>query len=190
MRRRDDRARPNRRAFLATGAALGVGAWASSAAAETAREIDASVDAALQELFRTVRGSRGLYSRASGVLVIPNVVKAGFVVAGAYGEGALRIAGRTDSYWSYAAASVGFQAGAQSTRQALFFMTRESLNAFRYSSGFEVGADAEVTLIDRGLEASIDTTSENRPILGVVYGRQGLMGGASLQGGRYERIDR
>lgn len=184
-------ARPSRRALLA---GVGGGAVAATlgglpANARTAREIDVSVDVALEELFTTVRGSRGLYNNASGVLVIPDVVKAGFVFAGAYGEGALRVRGRTVGYWRYAAASVGFQAGAQTTRQALFFMTRPALDSFRFSDGWEVGADAELTVIQRGAEASVDTTTETRPVIAVVYGRQGLLGGASLQGGRYLPID-
>ncbi len=188
--------RPNRldrRALLAgagaAAAAAAVALPATPAAAKSAREIDIGVDVALDELFATVPGARGLYGRANGVLVIPEVYKAGFVIAGQYGEGALRIGGRTDSYWSYTSASIGFQAGAQRTRQALFFMTPQALDDFRYSSGFEVGADAEVTLIDEGAGVDVDTTEDRRPIIGVVYGREGLLGGASIQGGQYDRIN-
>ncbi|MCI4665542.1 MAG: lipid-binding SYLF domain-containing protein [Neomegalonema sp.] len=182
----------DRRSLLLGAAAAGATAFAGGAAeAKSRREIEVGVDAALEEMFNVVRGSRSLYNRCSGVLVIPEVYKGGFLVAGAYGEGALRIGGRTNSYWRYAAASLGFQAGVQRTRQALFFMTRRALNGFRYSDdGFEVGADAEVTLIDKGAEVAIDTTKDRRPILALVFSREGLLGGASVQGGKYTQIYR
>ena len=183
----------DRRAFLRSMGAVGAAAAGASilptaAEARSRREIEVGVDAALDELFRSVRGSRALYNRASGVLVIPEVYKAGFIVAGAFGEGALRIGGRTDSYWSFKAGSIGFQAGAQRTRQALFFMTRQALDSFRYSDGFEVSADAEVTVLDQGAGVAVDTTQDTRPILVLVYSREGLLGGASVEGGKYDRI--
>lgn len=191
MTDRDETDRRSRREVLRGGgaAAAALALAATPSVANTAREIDLSVDVAISELFASVPGARSLYNRASGVLVIANVIKAGFVFAGAYGEGALRIGDLSESYWSYTAGSVGFQAGAQRTRQALFFMTRPALDNFRFSNGFEVGADAEVTLIDQGVEASVDTTSESRPVLAIVYGREGLLGGASIQGGKYSRIN-
>lgn len=177
---------------VAAGAGLAWTGLSSEAAAKSAAEIDLEVEIALEELFATVRGAETLYRRASGVLVIPRVIKGSFLVGGAYGEGALLIEGATDSYWSYGQASFGFQAGAQRTRQALFFMTPQALNAFVNSRtrGFEVGADAEVTVVETGAELSVDTTEDPRPIIGVVFGRAGLQGGASLQGGKYTRIVR
>lgn len=176
--------------FAGVGALAAAGLSAGPAAARTAAEIDAGVRAARSELFAARPGAQDLYRRASGALFIPEVVKAGFVLGGAYGEGALLVGGRTQSYWSYASASIGFQLGAQRTRQALLFMTPQALDAFRFGNGFEVGADAEVTVIDDGAEVAVDTFQETQPIIAFVYGREGLLGGASLQGGKYERIAR
>lgn len=171
-------------AAAATGAALG----AQPAEAKTAVEIDAGVQSSLTELFAAQSGARQLYERSAGVLIIPEIIKASFFVGGAYGEGALLIKDRTDSYWAYGAASFGFQFGAQSTRQALFFTTDRALDGFRDRDEFEVGIDAEVTLIDDGAEFGVDSTEARRPIIGIVFSRKGLLGGASLQGGRYNRI--
>jgi hypothetical protein len=63
--------------------------------AATAREIDVSVDVALERFTKEIKGSKGLLAIAKGVLVFPSVYKAGFVVGGEYGEGALRIGGKT-----------------------------------------------------------------------------------------------
>ena len=71
--------------------------------AATAREIDVSVDVALERFVKEVQGAKELLAIAKGVLVFPSVYKAGFVVGGEYGEGALRIGGKTVDYYSTAA---------------------------------------------------------------------------------------
>lgn len=153
-------------------------------------DIDADVAAAVDELIAVNPGVQGLFDDAEGVLIIPDVLKAGLVVGGAYGEGALLVDGFTDSYWSYTAASIGYQAGAQSTRQAMFFLTDEALAKFEENGGYEVGADAEITVINSGAELAVDTTADSAdPIVVIVYGREGLLAGASLQGGSYARLD-
>ena len=73
------------------------------------------------------------------MLVIPNIVKAGLGVGGEYGEGALRIGGKTVAYYSLAAGSVGIQIGAQKTNLVLVFRQDEALKKFRASSGWKAG---------------------------------------------------
>ncbi len=178
----------HRRAALALIAGGAVAAAAPAGAVE-AEVIDARVDEALEEL-RLVNGAPGLLEAAKGVLVMPRVVKGGLIVGGAYGEGALRIGGATAGYYSVAAASFGFQAGVQTTKQALFFMTDAALESFRRSDGWEVGVDAEVTVPGNGLAASLDTTTQRQPIIGVVFGQDGFLAGASLEGAKYSPIAR
>ncbi|MCI4665543.1 MAG: lipid-binding SYLF domain-containing protein [Neomegalonema sp.] len=185
----------NRRAFLRNGAALAAAAAAgaltpSAASAKSAEDIEREVADALDDLFRLKPEFRTVYDRAYGALVIPEILKAGFIVGGAYGEGALVVNGLIESYWSFGSASVGFQAGAQRTRQVLFFMTQRALSDFRRSTGFELGAEVEATVIDEGAEVEVDTTKDRSAIIVVAFGREGLLGGASVKGGRYERIKR
>ena len=59
----------------------------------------------------------------------PSVIKAGIGIGGEYGEGALRIGGKTVDYYNTAAASIGFQLGAQSKRVIIVFMENEALKA-------------------------------------------------------------
>lgn len=176
---------------VAAGAAMVAGAFAAPvpAMAQQRPKIDAQVQVAIDELRRLEPGVNQLFARAEAVLIIPEIIKAGFIVGGAYGEGALLKGGVTDSYWSYGAASIGYQIGAQTTRQAMFFMTREALALFEYDNGFEVGADAEITVLEAGAEVAVDTTKNARPIVVIVFGREGLLGGVSLQGGKYSRLD-
>jgi len=164
--------------------------------ATSAQVIDARVNLALEQLWKDIPASRELATRAKGILVMPRVVKGGLIVGGAYGEGALRLNDGAGSYHSSAAyysvgsASVGLQAGIQKTSHALMFLTDDALAKFRRADGWEVGADAEVTFPDAGLNAGVDTTSYEKPVVGLVFGEDGLLIGASLAGAKYSLINR
>lgn len=182
--------RPNRRTALVAGAALAIFAAAGVANADSAAEIEANVDAATQKLYATVPGTKELGARARGVLIMPDVIKGGLIIGGSYGEGALKIGGVTDSYYSVAAASIGYQIGVQSTSHALFFMTQEALEAFRRSEGFELGVDAEFTVPGDGVSLNVDSTTIKSPVVAVIFAQDGLLAGASLEGAKYTRIAR
>lgn len=158
--------------------------------AKSATEIDTSVDVALEQFRNEIMGANEFLASAKGVLVFPNVVKAGFVVGGAYGEGALRIGGKTVDYYSTAAASFGFLAGAQSMRIIVVFMQEDALNKFRASQGWEAGVDGSVVLVDLGAAGTLDTTNIKDPIVGFVFGNKGLMADLSLAGSKYTKIVR
>ena len=162
----------------------------SMALAKSAIEIDTSVDVALEQFQKDVKGADEFLASAKGVLVLPNVVKAGFVVGGSYGEGALRIGGKTVDYYNTAAASWGFLAGAQSVRVIIVFMQEDALNKFRASQGWEAGVDGSVTLVNVGAAGTIDTTNIKDPIVGFVFGNKGLMADLSLTGTKYTKIQR
>ena len=78
-----------------------------------------------------------MIGKARGVLVFPSIVAAGFVVGGSYGEGALRVRGRTSEYYSTAAGSVGLLAGAESKSVYLLFMTDEALGEVPGQQGLD-----------------------------------------------------
>jgi lipid-binding SYLF domain-containing protein len=78
----------------------------------------------------------------------------------------------------------------QTTKQALFFMTEDALARFRRADGWEAGADAEVTFPGAGVNVGTDTTVRNAPVVGIVFGEDGLLAGASLQGSKYSRVNR
>ncbi len=188
--------RPSRRIALALVAALLAAPLLPAPAASADRAvIDARVDLALSELYATVPGAQALAERARGVLVIPAVVKGGFLLGAAYGEGSLLLptgsgALQPVAYYSVAAASVGLQAGIQESSQALFFLTPEALAAFRASDGWEAGVDAEVTILDGGAAVGLSTAEAQKPVVAIVFGSDGLLLGASLEGSKYSPIQR
>ncbi|TVQ29821.1 MAG: hypothetical protein EA356_15655 [Geminicoccaceae bacterium] len=165
---------------------------APATASERARALDARVDLALAELRATVPGATDLLDRARGVLVMPRVLRGGFIVGATTGEGALRVDGRTVDFYTIAGASIGFQAGGEVSRHALLFMTDEALADFRAGagSGWEVGASASVTMFTLGAEDRMRLGGPDPEIIGIVFGQRGLMGGVSLDGSRYTRVER
>jgi lipid-binding SYLF domain-containing protein len=163
-------------------------AAARPAAAASAVEIDAEIDAALIRFYQKVPAARDLASRAKGILIFPSVIKAGFGVGGEYGEGALRIGGTSVGYYNTTAASVGFQIGVQSRAEVLMFMTEEALERFQSSDGWEVGVDGSVALIKVGVAGEIDTNTISDPVIGFVFGEQGLMANLSLEGAKITRV--
>lgn len=179
-----------RREFLAISAAAVPVLAAGSAGAATKSEIDHRVSKALDGLRAAVRGTDDLIRRAKGILIIPGVRKAGFIVGGEYGEGSLLIDRATVGYYSVAAASFGLQAGVQRSNQALFFMTETALRDFRVADGWTVGVDAEVSAPTDGIGVRLDSQTANQPVIGIVFGREGLMAGASFEGSKYSPIYR
>jgi lipid-binding SYLF domain-containing protein len=144
--------------------------------------IDANVDGALSRLYAQDPSSRELVAKARGVLVFPAIVAAGFVVGGSYGQGALRMRGHSERYYSTAAGSVGLLAGAESKSVYILFMTQESLDKFLASNGWTVGADASVTLINVGANAQVDSKTAQQAVVGYVLTNGGLMANVSLEG--------
>ena len=137
----------------------------------TAKEIEANVDTALK-LFDQVKGGKEFLQKANGVLVLPGVFKAGLIVGGEYGEGALRIGGKTVDYYSIAAGSFGLQIGGQKKNVIVVFLEEGALKSFRASSGWKVGADGSVAAINVGAGASIDTTQIKETIVSVIFGQK------------------
>jgi len=158
------------------------------AKAATAKEIDVSVDVALDRFKNEVRGANEFLANAKGVLVIPNVIRVGFVLGGEYGEGALIIGGQTVDYYNTAAGSFGFQIGAQSKNIVIVFMEEDVLTKFQNSLGWRAGVDGSVVLVDYGAGASVDTDNMKHPIVGFVFGLKGLMVNLSLEGSKFTKL--
>jgi len=175
--------------MLGSGAALML-AGCGTRQVNTANQIDAEVAISRRQLFQTVPGAERLAQNAAGLLIIPRILEGGFVISGAYGEGALVIGDATVDYISLAAAAVGLQIGAQRYSQALFFMTQEALADFRQTDGWELGVDAEAAVFEDAFAVGASTNTVNRPVYQVIYGQSGLIVGASLEGAKYNRLIR
>lgn len=157
--------------------------------AASAGEIDQEVDKALAA-FHKIEGAKAFLGIAKGVLVFPKVYKAGIGIGGEYGEGALRLDGKTVDYYSTAAGSIGFQLGAQAKSIVVLFTNESALQKFRASEGWKVGVDGSVALVDIGAGKAVDTTNIKDPVIGFIFGQKGLMYNLTLEGAKFSRLDK
>ncbi|NIO16221.1 MAG: twin-arginine translocation pathway signal protein [Deltaproteobacteria bacterium] len=158
------------------------------AIADTEAEIDRDVDAALLELYESSPTAKEFSGVARGILVFPDVVKAGLIVGAQYGTGALRVDGKSVGYYRTVAASYGLQVGAQKFGYALFFMTQSAVDYLENSKGWEIGVGPSVVVVDEGFARSLTTTTAKEEIYAFFFDQKGLMAGMGLQGSKISRI--
>jgi lipid-binding SYLF domain-containing protein len=163
---------------------------ASVTSAASREEINAEVRQALQNFQKQTSAGHELAGKAAGVLVFPNVIKAGIGVGGEYGEGALLIGGKTVAYYNIAAASIGLQLGAQARSQIVLFMDENSLSKFRTRHGWKAGVDGSVALATLGAGGAIDTETARKPIIGFIFSNKGLMYNLTFEGSKITKISK
>ena len=156
---------------------------------EKAAKIDREVDAAVLDLISENKAAKELIGGSAGVLVFPSVIKAGLVIGGQYGEGALRINGVTKDYYSTAAASYGLQIGAQEFGFMMVFMKEEAMDYLDNSDGWEVGVGPSIVVVDKGAAKSLTTANANKDVYVFFFDQQGLMAGLGVQGSKITRLD-
>jgi len=157
--------------------------------AASAAKIEAEANETLHSFVRQVAGARELANKATGILVFPSVVKAGFGLGGEYGEGMLLDQKKVQGYYNLVSASFGFQLGVQARSIIIMFMTQDALDGFRRRAGWKVGVDGSVTVITVGVGGSIDSDKIVSPVIGFVLDQKGLMYNLTLEGTKISRID-
>ncbi len=164
--------------------------FASTVLAASASKIDSEANKALQVFKDEVNGAQVFLDQAAGYLIFPKVYKVGIGLGAETGEGALRVGGQTVAYYRTTAGSVGLQLGAQAKSIVIAFMTKESLQKFRDSSGWKVGVDGSVALIDIGVGKTIDSDNVRDPVVGFIFGSKGLMYNLTLEGSKFSKLDK
>ena len=156
--------------------------------AKSSSEIDASIESALDRFAIEIQGAQTYLDGARGILVIPKMIKAGLVLGMEYGEGALVVDNIKVQYYRAFSGSLGLQLGVGSKDLVILFYDDEAMDDFLYSSGWQVGVDGSVALLDMGAGGSLDTTEAQDPIVGFVFGHKGLIAGLSLEGTKFTKI--
>jgi lipid-binding SYLF domain-containing protein len=156
--------------------------------AASAKEISSSARAALNRLYASNPEAKTLAQKAKGILVFPSILKAGFIVGGQGGDGAMFKRGKTVGYYRSAAASYGLQAGAQKFGYALFFMTDSALSYLDKSGGWELGSGPSLVVVDEGVAKSMSTTTLTQDVYAYIFSQKGLMAGLGIQGSKITRI--
>jgi lipid-binding SYLF domain-containing protein len=162
---------------------------APPSSASSASKIDRDATQALNTLYKNHPGARALADKAVAVLVFPSIVKGGFIIAGQFGDGALRKNGKTVGYYRSLAASYGFQAGAQAFGYVLFFMDDASVRYLDNSDGWELGTGPSLVVLDTGFGKNFSTTTLQKGVFAFIFDQKGLMGGVGIQGSKITRIN-
>lgn len=144
---------------------------------------------ALNELYAQAPQAQSIANDAEGVLVFPNVVKAGLGVGGETGNGCLLQNSEVVGYYNKSGASFGFQAGAQSRSEVIMFMSEAALDKLENRAGLEFGVDASAAVIDMGAGGTLDTGNIDSEILAFIFGESGLMAAATLEGAKVTELD-
>jgi len=142
----------------------------------------------LSEIMRAPdkRIPRDLLREAYAVAVIPDVIKAGFIVGGRHGSGLISIK-NSDGTWSnpsyvnMSGGSVGFQAGVQSTDAVLVFRTQRGVDSIVHGK-FTLGADAAVAAGPVGRNAQAATDAQLKAEIFSYSRSRGLFAGVALDG--------
>ena len=160
----------------------------SQASASSAESIDWHVRNGLRTLYANNPAARSLGRQAKAVLIFPQIVKGGFLVAGAYGEGALVANGSIVGYFCTSSGSYVFQAGIEQYGYAMFFMTDSSLRYLNKSHGWSIGTGPTVVIGDNAFARSITTSTLSGEVYAFFFNQHGLMAGIGLKGSKISRI--
>ena len=157
--------------------------------ADDAKEIETEARSALTRLYETNTTAKELGKTAEAVLVFPDILKAGLIIGGQGGNGALFVDGQVVAYYNISAASYGLQAGAQTFAYAMFLMTDTARKQIDSSKGWEVGVGPSLVVVDDGVAKSLTTTTAKDDVYAFIFGQEGMMAGLGIQGSKITKID-
>lgn len=175
--------------MLVAVAALSASAYSDRVYAASAADLDKDAAQSLQTLYKTSPLAEEISKKAKAILVFPNIIKAGLIFGGAYGEGVL-IEGSTSDYYNSVTASWGWQAGAQSYGYAVFLMSNKAVRYLHKSQGWEIGVGPTVVVVDAGIAKNLSTSTLKDDAYAFIFDQQGLMVSLSIEGTKISRIKR
>ena len=175
--------------MLVVAAMFSVGA-VSSADAATAEDLNKEANQALQVLYKANPVALDLSKRAKAVLVFPNIVKAGLVFGGSYGEGVLLKSAKVIDYYNSVTGSWGLQAGAQSYGYAVFLMNDKAVKYLEETHGWEIGVGPTVVVVTEGVAKNLSSSTLKDDAYAFIFDQQGLMLGVSIEGTKISHIKR
>jgi lipid-binding SYLF domain-containing protein len=158
--------------------------------ATTSEDLDKDSRQALKNLEKTHPLAESLSSSSKAILVFPNVIKAGLVFGGSYGEGELIEGSQVVDYYNTVSGSWGLQVGAQSYGYAIFLMTDKAVSYLKMSNGWELGVGPTVVVVDEGVAKNLSTSTLQDDAYAFIFNQEGLMAGISIEGTKVTKIER
>lgn len=167
---------------------LALGSFAGSAVAATPQDLTHDSNEALQKIESTNPSAALIAKSAKAVLIFPNIIKAGLIFGGAYGEGVLEKNGMVDGYYNSVTASWGLQAGAQSYGYVVFLMNSKALKYVHETHGWEIGVGPTVVVVNEGVAKNLSTSTLKDDAYAFIFDQQGLMASLSIEGTKISQI--
>lgn len=152
--------------------------------------VAADANAALNQLYASEPLAKMISEKATAILVFPNIVRAGFIVGGHYGEGVLLRGGRVVAHYNSVAGSFGLQAGVQSFGYVLFLTSDKVLQYLDNSDGWELGVGPTIVIVDKGMAKSLTTTTLKDDVYAFIFDQKGLMAGLGIQGSKITKLEK
>ncbi|HSF08613.1 MAG TPA: hypothetical protein VLA60_04315 [Nitrospirales bacterium] len=159
-----------------------------TAQAMTAAEIDVDVQKVLTDLYAQSDTAKDFGAVAKGILVFPDVYKAGFLVGANFGDGALLKNGRTAGYYRSLELHTDCRPASNPSAMCCFFMQDSVLEYLDKSAGWEIGVGPSLVVVDKGFAGSMTTTTAKDDIYAFFFDQKGLMAGLGLKGSKITRI--
>jgi lipid-binding SYLF domain-containing protein len=161
---------------------------ASGASAQTAEQV--VIDGArktLEDLRRdkAFGNARQLLHQARAVMIVPKLIKGGFIVGGEGGNGVVMVRhshGWSDpAFYVIGAASFGLQAGLEQSELILLIMTQKGLDGV-LRDNFKIGAQAGIAVATLGSGVEGALGGPTLPDIVVWSSSTGLYGGLTIDG--------
>ncbi len=143
----------------------------------------------LDDLYGSTPQARDLSARSVGILVFPDIFRAGLIVGGSGGNGVMfSPTGRALGYYNAASVSYGLQVGVQGYAQALFLMKADALKYLESSEGWSIGVGPSVVVVDMGAAKDLTSTTLRADVYAFIYSQEGLMGALGIQGQKITKL--
>ncbi len=176
--------------FFVAAATVSLASIGGQALAATAEDLNKDSSQALHLLYQSNPAAATIAKSARAILVFPNVVKAGLVFGGSYGEGVLTKGGKFAGYYNSVSASWGWQAGAQSYSYVVFLMNNKAVRYLDKSEGWEIGVGPTVVVVDEGMAKNLSSTTLKDDAYAFIFDQKGLMASLSIEGTKISKIKR
>ncbi len=142
----------------------------------------------LQNFYIKFPGGDELVRKAEGYLVFPQIYKAGLIIGGAYGEGALVENGAIKDYYRLYSTSIGLQAGAQKGSMLVLFFTKEALNKFINKEEWKVGIDGHIAVMNWSEGKDLSSVDIRKDTIAIPFSNIGIMANISLEGTVFQKL--
>jgi lipid-binding SYLF domain-containing protein len=174
-------------AKLTAAAAFATAALTGAAQAADTSEVLAHANATVSDLRHdSVFGdARANLRHARAVLIVPGLVKGGFIFGAEGGDGVLLARTRhgwsDPAFYSLGSASFGLQIGLEQAQLVMIIMSDRALRAIEHDK-FKFGADAGLTVITLGAGAGAATSGNLSGDIILWSKSQGAYGGITING--------